>query len=93
MQFIQFKQTNIFLKGTGVDGGTEKESVSEFKQYIDYLPDQLVTDKYALFPEIDITPNVNLMGDIFSQDTLLMKAYSTFEIQIDYYQLMYKAKE
>jgi len=52
-----------------------------------------VNDKYGLFPEIDITPNVNLMGDITSQDTLLMKAYSTFEIQIDYYQLMYKAKE
>jgi len=52
-----------------------------------------VNDKYALFPEIDITPNVNLMGDIYNQNTELMKAYSTFEIQIDYYELMYKCKE
>lgn len=33
------------------------------------------------------------MGDIYNQNTELMKAYSTFEIQIDYYELMYKAKE
>ena len=45
-------------------------------------------DKYGLFPEVDITNNVNVMGNYFSQDTELMKAYSTFEIQIDYLELV-----
>jgi len=49
-----------------------------------------VQDKFALFPEIDITNNINLMGDIYNQDTQLMKAYSSFEVQINYYELMYK---
>jgi hypothetical protein len=31
------------------------------------------------------------MGDIYNQDTQLMKAYSSFEIQIDYYELMKEA--
>ena len=33
------------------------------------------------------------MGDIYNQDTQIMKAYSSFEVQIDYYELMYKAKD
>jgi hypothetical protein len=33
------------------------------------------------------------MGDIYNQDTQIMKAYSSFEMQINYYELMYKAKE
>lgn len=33
------------------------------------------------------------MGDIYNQDTQLMKAYGSFEIQIDYYELMYEAKK
>lgn len=33
------------------------------------------------------------MGDIYNQDTQLMKAFSSFEIQINYYELMYKAQE
>jgi len=50
-----------------------------------------VQDKFNLFPEIVITDNINLMGDIYNQDTQLMKAFSSFEIQINYYELMYKA--
>lgn len=33
------------------------------------------------------------MGDIYNQDTQIMKAYSSFEMQIDYYQLMYDSKD
>lgn len=50
-------------------------------------------DKFGLWPELDITENVNVMGDMYNQDTLYMKAYSSFEIQIDYYQLMYEGKK
>jgi len=42
-------------------------------------------DKYNLFPTLDITEEINVMGDFINQDTQLMKAYSSFEIQIDYY--------
>ena len=52
---------------------------------IEYTTDNITMDKYNLFPEIDITDNVVLMGDMNNQDTWLMKAYSVFEIQLDYY--------
>jgi hypothetical protein len=93
MKYIQFQQTNIFLRGTAVDSSSEPENEFAFKQYNYYEKDQLILDKYALSPEIDITNDVNVMGDIYNQDTQLMKAYGSFEIQIDYYELMYKAKE
>lgn len=37
-------------------------------------------DKYNLFPEIDITENISVMGDMDNQHTWLMKAYSIFDI-------------
>lgn len=94
MKYIKFQQTNIFLRGTAPDPeNSAEESVNRFVQYNTYEPDQLNMDKFGLFPELDITNYVNLMGDMYNQNTELMKAYSRFEIQIDYYQLQYKSKE
>jgi hypothetical protein len=67
------------------------ETIDQFKQYITYTAENVTQDKYGLFPEIDITENVNLMGDIDNQDKWLMKAYSQFDIQLDYLALQNKS--
>lgn len=74
-----------------MNGGGEAETDIEFKQYKTYEASEFVMDKYNLFPTLDITDNVNVMGDMMNQDTQLMKAYSSFEIQINYYELAYES--
>ena len=81
MEYITYQMTNIYLRGTAPDKeDTAAEDENRFIQYVTFEPDQLNLDKFGLFPELDITNYVNLMGDMYSQNTELMKAYSRFEI-------------
>ena len=84
MKYIQFVLNNVYLRGTNIDSDYQKESNLTFETFITYLSDEFKMDKYGLFPEIDIKDNVNMMGTYNSDNTELMKAYSVFEIRIDY---------
>jgi hypothetical protein len=45
-------------------------------------------DNYSVFPYLDITNNVFLMGDYFSTDYTQMKAYTKVQLKLDYYNVL-----
>tara|TARA_B110001450_G_C17417515_1_gene398437 strand:+ start:125 stop:409 length:285 start_codon:yes stop_codon:yes gene_type:complete len=42
MKYINFKQTNVYLRGTALDTAStaDPESIYQFEEFITYLPDQ-----------------------------------------------------
>ena len=45
-------------------------------------------DNYSVFPYIDITDSVFLMGDYFNTDYTQMKAYTKLQLKLDYYNVL-----
>lgn len=48
-------------------------------------------DSYTVFPRVDITEHVYLMGDYMSEDYESMKAYTQFKIKTDWLEIQKEA--
>jgi hypothetical protein len=45
-------------------------------------------DEFSVFPRLDITSDIYLMGDYYSTNYDQMKAYTNLKIKFDYYNVV-----
>mmetsp|Transcript_29430 Transcript_29430/g.44553 ORF Transcript_29430/g.44553 Transcript_29430/m.44553 type:complete len:380 (+) Transcript_29430:274-1413(+) len=90
-KYFLFKLSSFYLPGTENEDALQVENLINFEHVHYYRSSDIELssdeDKFSIFPYIDISDYVNILGDYYSFNETKMKAWTKLEIKIDYLEL------
>lgn len=92
---MRVKVTNHFLPGSNTTQLTKKygKDIPDLTTSKYYELSDFVNDARNIYPKLDISKDINMMGNYFDQDPSKMKAYTEVMLKINWYETMKAAKD